>query len=320
MTRTARTAAPTRPACPVLVTGSIGIDTVITPAARANKVLGGSATFFTAACANFTRTALVSVAGSDLSPKALKFYNGTRNIDSSDLTIVEGGKTFAWTGKYLDDFKERVTLKTELNTVVGYEPKVSGDNTKIPYVFLANTDPNWQMKVLSQMQAPKFVGVDTMNLWIANFLPSLKKLLKKADLLLVNDSEAAELSGEKSLLNAARAILKLGPKAVIIKKGPFGASLYTAAGAFHVPAHEITKVVDPTGAGDSFAGGLMGYLGAVGRCDLAAIRSGMLIGSVCAAMAVADFSVHGLLKTNRGQIVKLARALRQTSQCEDLAL
>ncbi|HTL53075.1 MAG TPA: PfkB family carbohydrate kinase [Planctomycetota bacterium] len=305
---------------PVLVTGSIGIDTIITPDARADKVLGGSATYFAAASAKFTRTALVSVAGGDLHPQAVDFYHGHKNIDACDLTIVKHGKTFAWEGQYLDDFKERVTLRTDLNVVIGYEPTVSHHNRSIPFVFLANTEPVWQGKVLDQMHGPRFVGVDTMNLWINNHRPHLDKLLKKADLLMVNDSEAKELTGEKSLLKAAQAILRMGPKAVIIKKGPFGSSLYTKQGVFHLPAHEIPTVVDPTGAGDSFAGGLMGYLAATGRTDLPAIRAGMLVGAVCAALAVSDFSVHALLKADRAQILKHARNLRHATICEDLRL
>ncbi|MGH7144247.1 MAG: PfkB family carbohydrate kinase [Planctomycetota bacterium] len=312
--------APARAPHPLLVTGSIGIDTIITPEARADSVLGGSATYFAAASAKFASTALVSVAGNDLKPQARAFYHGSKNIDATDLTIVADGKTFAWSGEYLEDFKERVTLKTELNTVIGYDPQVSHHHRGIPYVFLANTDPGWQAKVLDQMHAPRFVGVDTMNLWIANNLPQVKQLLRRADLLLVNDSEARELTGEKSLLKAARAILALGPKALIIKKGPFGSSLYTKDGAFHLPAHEIPTVVDPTGAGDSFAGGLMGYLAATGRHDLKAIRAGMLVGAVCAAMAVSDFSVHALQSASRAEIVGQARRLRKTTLCDDLKL
>lgn len=287
---------------PLLVTGSIGIDTVETPAGRREDVVGGSAIYFSYAASFFTPVRLVGVVGEDHPHGLLKVFDG-RDVDTSGLEVRRGSKTFRWHGSYVENLNEAVTVEVDLNVLAERAPKIPANFLDSRYVFLANTHPVLQQEMLSSLKSPRLVVADTMNLWIQTQRDELCKLLGRIHGLVLNDGEARLLTEEKNLIKAARAVLKMGPRFVVIKKGEHGSMLVTQNDeVFVLPAYPADKVVDPTGAGDSFAGGMMGYLATQGTFSPATVKRAMAFGTVVASYTIADFSLGGMQSTDRDQI------------------
>ncbi len=285
----------------VLVVGTVGIDNVETPKARRDHVLGGSAVYFACAASFFTRVALVGVVGTDF-PEEYRALLADRDIDLAGLEVADG-KTFRWTGRYHENMNDRDTLDVQLNVFGSFDPKLPEAYRHLDYIFLANGPPKVQRKVLAGMaRRPKLVATDTMDLWIRTTRPELDALLKDTDILVLNDSEARMMTRQRELLAAGRAIRKLGPSTVIIKKGEHGAMAIDAEGAFVVPAFPLEEVVDPTGAGDSFAGGIMGYLAECKDTSPAALRRAVAHGSVVASFTCEGFSLDALARMDRADI------------------
>lgn len=285
----------------LLVVGSIGIDTVETPTEKRADQLGGSAIYFSYAASFYTKVHLVGVVGKDF-PSVHRTLLESREIDLSGLEAAEG-KTFRWTGRYHENMIDRDTLKVDLNVFGSFDPKVPEAARAIDFLFLANGAPSVQAKVLKQMKRrPKFVAADTMDLWIETARGDLEALLKDIDALVINDSEARMMTDQRELLRAGLDILELGPPIVIIKKGEHGALVVTRDGHFAVPGFPLEKVVDPTGAGDTFAGGILGYLAETGDTSAASLRRAVAHGAVVASYTVQDFSLEQLKRIKRGDI------------------
>lgn len=284
----------------VLVVGSAALDSVKTPYGQVKDALGGSAIFFAAAASFFAPVKIVAVVGQDFPVQQLDFLKN-RNVDLAGLEIAKG-RTFRWSGIYHPDMNQRDTLSTELNVFQTFSPKLPDECRKTPYVFLANIHPELQMEVLSQIRQPKLVMLDTMNLWITTALESLTKILAQVDAVILNDQEARQITGEVNLIKAARGVTKLGPRTVIIKKGEHGAFLISGNGFFAIPAFPLETLFDPTGAGDSFAGGLMGYIAARSDHSWDVLRKAMVYGSVVALFAVEKFSIDRLRDLSKKEI------------------
>ncbi len=273
----------------ILVVGSVALDSVETIHGSTSKALGGSAVHFSLSASQFSPVQIVGVVGQDF-PDKYRGYLKRRNISLAGLEVMPG-KTFHWVGKYDQDFKNATTIATELNVFEHFKPKLNGEHARCGVLFLANIDPDLQRKVLDQMGKPRLVACDTMNYWISLKKQSLLKLLRKVDMLFVNEEEARQLTGEYNLIKAARKIMKMGPRGIIVKRGDAGAMLFFKDNVLSVPAHPIERVVDPTGAGDTFAGGFMGYLAAAPDWkDFNVIRRAMACGTVMSSFSVEDFS------------------------------
>ena len=274
----------------ILVVGSVAYDAVETPAGKRESQLGGAATYFSVAASYFTEVGMIGVVGEDFNPSDIEMLE-RHGIDTSGL-IKADGKTFRWTGEYIEDINTAVTLDTQLNVFGEFEPELNDEHANAPYLFLANIDPNLQLKVLDAMATrPKMVANDTMNLWIDIARPVLTELISKVDTLLINEEEAKQLTGKDHLPDAARAIIKLGPNSTVIKRGEYGATLFGEGFSFAAPAYPLERVVDPTGVGDSFAGGFMGYLASVDKADEESLRTAAIVGSTMASFAVEDFGL-----------------------------
>jgi cytidine kinase len=288
---------------PLLIVGSIGIDDIITAQSEARNVLGGSASYASIAAGLFDRVNLVGIVGDDFPQEYLALYK-KKNVDLSGLEIVPCGKTFRWTGKYHPDFDVRETLSISLNVFETFRPKIPDNYRKTPYVLLSNIDPELQLSVLDQVQRPKFTAADTMDLWINLKRDKVKALIERVDLIVMNEQEAVCYTGQSNVIRAGKLLLKHGVKYAIIKKGSHGAVLFSKRGVFQAPAYPIETVVDPTGAGDCFIGGLMGYLSKAGRHDLDAVKKGVVYGTVIAASSVEGFSLNRLMVITRKLIQK----------------
>jgi len=284
----------------ILVVGSVAYDTVETPFGRAERVLGGSASFFAVAAAFFARVNLVGVVGHDFGEEQLAAFRG-RTIDLEGLERMDG-KTFHWQGKYSYDLNARDTICTDLNVFELFKPRIPESYRSSRLVFLGNIDPVLQREVLAQVDRPQVVGCDTMNFWIEGKRDELLKTLAEVDVLLINDSEARELSGEWNMTKAARAIRALGPQTLVIKKGEHGVVMFTDAGCFSAPAYPLEEVFDPTGAGDTFAGGFMGYLARAKTLDDETLRRAIIMGSTLASFCVEAFSLDRLVTLQRSEI------------------
>jgi sugar/nucleoside kinase (ribokinase family) len=285
----------------LLVTGSIGLDTIETPAGKRENVLGGSAVYFAYAASFFTPVRLVGVVGDDSTPDLAKVF-ANQPVDITGLEIRKGSKTFRWHGSYLKDLNEAMTLKVDLNVLAEDAPKIPANFLDSKYIFLANTHPTLQRQMAESLQAPKLIVADTMNLWIETEQDELRKMLSKIHGLVLNDGEARLLTQKKNLIAAARDVLKMGPKFVVIKKGEHGAMLCSEKDVFVLPAFPAEQVIDPTGAGDSFAGGMMGYLATQGSFTPATLKRALAFGTVVASYTISDFSLGALQKLNREQI------------------
>lgn len=294
----------------LLVTGSIGIDTVETPFGKRDDVIGGSAIYFSYAASYFTPVRLVGVVGEDCPREFFKVFEG-RDVDLGGLETRKGSKTFRWHGSYVKNMNEAVTVEVDLNVLAEQAPKIPEAFVDSRYVFLANTHPALQQQMLGCLKGSKLVVADTMNLWIQTERNELAKLLKQIHGLVLNDGEARLLTEKKNLIEAARDVLKMGPKFVVIKKGEHGCLMCSESETFVLPAYPADRVVDPTGAGDSFAGGMMGYLSAQGDFSPATIRRALAFGTVVASYTIEDFSLGGLKKITRDDIDKRCNQLKQ---------
>ncbi len=293
----------------LLVVGSVAFDSIHTPTHVRERVLGGSAVYFSYAASYFTPVRLVGVVGDDWPSEHTSMLK-SRNIDTDGLQVIQGGKTFYWKGRYLPNMNDRETLEIDLNVFGTFDPKVPAHFQDTPFVFLANAAPSVQMKVLEQVKAPKLVFADTMDLWIQTAHPDLLALLKRVDGLVLNDSEAKLLTEDHNLIRAGQAIQKMGPKYVIVKKGEHGAMFFGPDEISVLPAFPTDKVVDPTGAGDSFAGGMMGYIASTAKTDSANLRRALAFGTLVASFNVEDFSLDQMRRIERADIDRRMESYR----------
>jgi sugar/nucleoside kinase (ribokinase family) len=285
----------------VLVVGSVALDSVETPFGKADHVLGGSGTFFSASASHLAPVQLVGVIGNDYPIDDLRKAFARRPIDLSGLEQQDGA-SFRWRGRYRHDLNMAETLETHLGVFSNFRPKIPEQFRNAPFVFLGNIDPRLQLEVLEQVSKPKLVACDTMNFWIESRRPDILRLLERVDLITLNDAEARQLTEEFNLVKAARWIMARGPKHVLIKKGEHGAFMFTADSIFFAPAYPLESVFDPTGAGDSFAGGFMGYLARTGDLSEANLRRAVVYGSAMGSFAVEKFSVQRLLEITPSDI------------------
>lgn len=290
----------TKPVVDLTIVGSIGIDDIETPAEKREGILGGSVSYACAAASFFTHTGMVGVVGTDF-PQEFRETWSQMNIDLEGLQTVEGS-TFRWGGAYHENMDNRDTLFTELGVFETFSPELPDDYKEAPYLFLGNIHPGLQLHVLEQTRDPKFVLIDTMDLWINIAKEELSAVISKCNMLTLNESEAQLYTGEHSLMKAAKALLELGPEYVLIKKGGNGSMLFTKEDIFLLHAYPLDSFKDPTGAGDTFAGGLMGALAASGKADKEAIRQAMVYGSIVASFGVEEFSLERLKQLDRDEI------------------
>ena len=305
----------------LLVVGSVALDTIETAQSSRHEILGGSAAYFAAAASFFGPVALVAVVGEDFAAEHTELLINL-GVDTEGLER-RPGRTFRWHGRYSKDFNQRTSLDTQLNVFAGFEPKLPAAARRSPLLFLGNIDPVLQLRVLEQMDSPALVGLDTMNFWINGSREALLKVLLRVDFLLLNDEEARLLSGIHNLVQAARAIQKLGPRNVIIKRGDAGALLFHAEQIFAAPALPLTDVIDPTGAGDSFAGGFMGFIQRhlqPGELDGGTVRRAMICGSTMASFCCEDFSLHRFRTLDGPSIDERFRAFRHLTHFDELRL
>ncbi len=302
----------------LVVVGSVAFDTIEARGVRKEMVLGGSGSFFCTAASYFTPVKLVAVVGDDFPKVHLDFF-ASRGISTEGL-IRAPGKTFHWSGRYADDLASRQSLATELNVFADFKPKLPDAWRESEFIFLGNIHPSLQLDVLTQIRRPRLVAMDTMNFWIEGQLEALKRVLERVDLLVINDEEARMLAGQHNLPRAARAIRAMGPKTVIVKRGDSGALLFHENGVFAAPAYPLEEVVDPTGAGDTFAGGFMGYLARVRDLGPQAVRRAMFYGSVMASFCVEAFSLDRMRELSTGEIEGRYRAFRDLTHFEDVRL
>ena len=291
----------------IAVVGSIGLDTIQTPAGRVHEVLGGSAAYFSLAARHFMPVSVVAVVGDDF-PRDARALLDQPGIDLAGLE-VQDGKTFRWEGVYSDDMNTRATIRTELNVFERFKPDLPERTRSLKNVFLANIDPVLQREVLEQLDQPRLVLADTMNYWIRNKRDELLETLKRVRILIINEEEAREITGEALTHKAARAILSLGPETVVIKQGEHGAFLQGPELFFTCPAFPIDNVIDPTGAGDSFAGGFVGALARMARVNDHNLRRAVVYGCVLASFTVEGFGVSGLARADRDSILARAEAI-----------
>jgi len=293
----------------LLVVGSVALDSVETPFGKAENVLGGSGTFFSAAASLLTPVQLVGVVGNDYPMDQLAALE-KRGVDLAGLEQADGS-SFRWRGRYRHDLNSAETIETHLGVFSHFSPKIPTQFKSAPFVFLANIDPRLQLDVLRQVNKPKLVACDTMNFWIESRRSDLVELLKHVDLITLNDGEARQLTEEANLVRAAKWILARGPRHVIIKKGEHGAFMFTRDSVFFAPAYPLESVFDPTGAGDSFAGGFMGYLARTGDIGDANLRRAMIYGAALGSFAVEKFSVQRLLEVTPADISTRVAEFRQ---------
>ena len=299
----------------VLVVGSVALDSVETPFGKADDVLGGSATFFSAAASLLTPVQLVGVVGSDYPIEKLEPLKA-RGVDLAGLEHAEG-PSFRWRGRYSHDLNSAETLETQLGVFSRFSPKIPEQFRNAPFVFLGNIDPRLQLDVLKQVDKPKLVACDTMNFWIQSRRTDLIALLEHVDLVTLNDGEARQLTEKVNLVQAAKWIMEHGPKTVIIKKGEHGAFMFTGTSIFFAPAFPLESVFDPTGAGDSFAGGFIGYLAHTDDLSEANMRRAVMYGSAMGSFAVEKFSTERLMTLTRGELDARVRELKQLVAFEE---
>jgi sugar/nucleoside kinase (ribokinase family) len=297
----------------LLVVGSVAFDGLESPYGKVERTVGGAATYFAVAASMFTHVNLVAIVGDDFTSKDAEVFKG-RRIDTEGLERA-AGKSFFWAGRYSENLNERITLVTELNVFADFKPKLPKKYRESKYVFLANIAPDLQRDVLQQVsKRPKIVALDTMNYWIERSNDELRETLKHVDILMINDAETRQLSSEHNLLRAARHIFKLGPTTLVVKRGEYGAMLVDKHGVFCIPAFPLEEPHDPTGAGDSFAGGFMGYLAGAGQKSDAALRRAMVYGSVLGSFAVEKFGLNRLRTLKPAEIHSRARHFAKLTQ------
>ncbi len=300
----------------ILVVGSVAFDSVETPFGKADEVLGGSGTYFSTAASYFADINLVAVVGEDFPDSHLDFMK-ERGINIDGLQKVEG-KTSRWKGRYEYDLNQAHTLETHLNVFESFDPVIPDSYRDAEYVFLANIDPELQLKVVEQVRNPKLVACDTMNFWIEGKPDALKRLLKKTDIFVINEGEAREFTGESNLIKASRKILDYGPTTLIVKRGEYGALMFSGQTIFSAPAYPLEDIFDPTGAGDSFAGGFMGYLANTENINEDGIRQAIILGSVMASFNVEDFSLNRLKNLTNEEIKERYGEFKRLTHFESL--
>jgi sugar/nucleoside kinase (ribokinase family) len=299
----------------ILVVGSVAFDSVKTPFGEVDEVLGGSASYFSIAASFFAPVKLVAVVGEDFPSQHLKLFHDF-SVDTKGLQKASG-KTFRWRGEYGLALNEAKTLETQLNVFEAFSPEIPKEYRDCNYVFLGNIDPVLQRKVLEQVNKPKFVACDTMNFWISSKPDEFKKTLALVDILIINDGEARMLADQSNLTKAARLISSWGPKIVVVKKGEYGVAMFTDESVFGAPAFPLDEVFDPTGAGDTFAGGFVGYLARVGRLDEDYLRKAVVYGSVMASFNVEEFSLNRLKKLRPSEIRERYRQFKELTHFEN---
>ncbi|MUH37727.1 sugar kinase [Zobellia amurskyensis] len=299
----------------LLIVGTVAFDEIETPFGKTDKILGGAATFIGLAASQYNvESGIVSIVGEDL-PKAYLNVLKDKNIDLSSLEIVKGGKTFYWKGKYHNDLNSRDTLVTELNTLADFNPVVSEGFKDADVVMLGNLHPSVQLSVINQMEKrPKLIVLDTMNFWMDNALPELMEVIKHIDVLTINDEEARQLTNEYSLVKAAKAIQKMGPKYLVIKKGEHGALLFHEEKVFFAPALPLEEVFDPTGAGDTFAGGFAGYLAATSDLSFNNMKNAVIHGSNLASFCVERFGTERMEILKKEEVTKRLHQFKALTQ------
>jgi sugar/nucleoside kinase (ribokinase family) len=285
----------------ILVVGSVAYDTLETPAGLRRDILGGAATHFSMAASFFTKVHLVGVVGSDFEASHIELLRG-RGIDLAGLEVVQDGSTFRWSGHYLSDINRAETRDTRLGVFATFDPRLTEVHRERPYLFLANIQPELQLRVLEQMRQPRLVAMDTMNLWIDTRREALQRVIERVDMLFVNEEEARALTNERNTACAAARIMSWGPKCLVIKRGEYGSLVFTGGGVFSAPAMPLPEVTDPTGAGDTFAGGFMGYLARCGAEDDASLRRAAVLGSVMASFQCEDFGLGRLMGLTHSDI------------------
>ncbi len=294
----------------IIVLGTVALDSVKTPFGKRKELLGGSAAHFSMAARLFTKVNLVAIVGEDFPQKHIAFLR-SKGLNLTSL-IIGKGKTFRWEGEYKGDLNSALTLNTELGVLSVFKPRLSEEQRNIRNIFLANVDPDIQEHLLRKMRSPGLVGLDSMNYWIHHKRKELIRLLKHIDIYVANDQEARALSGEDNIIKAAKALKNNGAKMVLIKKGENGVLFYSDRFIFSLPAYPVEKVVDPTGAGDTFAGGFMGYLAKAGRINSLSLKKALAYGTVAASFNVEDF---GLRRTSKLRSVDLERRLIKFREC-----
>lgn len=300
----------------LLVVGTVALDSVKTPFGNVENALGGSATYFSTSASYFTEVRLVAVIGEDF-PKEHILFLKSKSIDTRGLE-VQKGETFRWKGEYGYDLNEAHTLATHLNVLATFKPNISDDYKNSDVVFLANVDPEIQLDVLKQVKKPKLVACDTMNYWISSKLDALKRTLKEVDLLTINEAELRQLACEASLVKAAKSVQAMGPKTIVVKQGSYGAIMFSGKSVFSAPAYPLETVFDPTGAGDTFAGGFMGYLANTMNFSEDSLRQAVIFGSVMASLNVEAFSLDRLRNLDYKEIEGRYREFKQLTHFENI--
>ncbi len=300
----------------ILVVGSVAFDSIKTPFGEVTEVLGGSATYFSTAASYFSGVRLVAVVGEDFPDEHIETLKG-RGVDVSGLKKVPG-RTFRWKGYYEYDLNQAHTLDTQLNVFSDFSPEIPDGHGDSPFLFLANIDPELQIRVLDQVRTPRLIASDTMNFWIENKPGVLRELLKRVEIFVINEGEARELSGEASLVKAARRIMKMGPRTLIVKRGEYGAIMFGPSFIFSAPAYPLEDIFDPTGAGDSFAGGFMGYLANTGDLSDDNLKRAIIFGSVMASFNVEAFSLGRLGSLTQEEIRSRYREFKKLTHFADI--
>ena len=303
------------PVLPVLIVGSMALDSVKTPAGEVKNALGGAADYSSVAASFFAPVQLVGVVGDDFPPEHLEFLQ-SRGIDLAGVQTIPGGKTFRWAGYYDFDLNIAHTLDTQLNVFADFQPALPPSYKQAKYVFLANIDPELQLQVLTQVENPTLTVCDTMNFWIEGKRDALLQVLKRVDIAFMNDAEARQLTGQLSVIKAARALQEMGPKTVIIKKGEHGALLFSGDSHFAAPSYPLEDIADPTGAGDSFAGGFIGYVASRNDISVPTLKKAVVYGSVLASYNVEDFSLNRLRTLTPEDIAARYRAFQEIAYFE----
>jgi sugar/nucleoside kinase (ribokinase family) len=301
----------------LLVVGSVAFDAVETPFGKCDQMLGGSASHFSISASFFTDVDIVGVVGGDFTEADGEVFS-KHNIGIRDLERISDGKTFRWKGRYDYDLNVAQTLETQLNVFADFRPKLSEASKSSRLLFLGNIQPDLQREVREQLPNAELVALDTMNLWIENTRDSLVRTIQGVDVVIINDAEARQLTGIPNLIKAAREILQWGPKALIVKRGEYGAALFTPESYFAIPAYPLESVFDPTGAGDTFAGGFMGYLASHEQLDEAAMRRAMIFGSVMASFNVEEFGTERVRRLTHDEINERFRAFKRMTHFEEI--
>jgi len=301
----------------LLVVGSVAFDAVETPFGKCDKMLGGSASHFSLSASYYTEVKVVAVVGGDFTNAEQQVFD-SHGVDTSDLERIPEGKTFFWRGRYDYDLNVAHTLDTQLNVFAEFRPQLSEAAKRARLVFLGNIQPDLQCEIREQVPNAELVALDTMNLWINTAKDSLLRTVRGVDLVIINDAEARQLTGIPNLIRAAREVLSWGPKALIVKRGEYGAALFTRENYFAIPAYPLESVFDPTGAGDTFAGGFMGYLASQETLDEAAMRRAMIFGSVMASFNVEEFGTERIRRLTEDEINARFRAFKQMTHFEEI--